>query len=61
MDNHTAKINEILRGIDEEIDQREKDPANADHKAFEAGYRAGLARVMTTIQIFFHNDLKKEV
>jgi hypothetical protein len=61
MDNHTAKIKEILRGIDDEIEQYEKAQAEAyEHAKFVSGNIAGLRRARTTLEIFFHNDLKEE-
>lgn len=62
MDNHAAKIKEILKGIDQEIEQYEKVQAEAfEHAKFVAGNIAGLRRARTTLEIFFHNDLKEEV
>ena len=61
MENQIAKIKEILKGIDDEIEQYEKAQAEAhEHAKFVAGNIAGLRRARTTLEIFFHNDLKKE-
>lgn len=62
MDNHPAKIKEILKGIDQEIEQYEKlDMDVIEHSKFIKGNIAGLRRARTTLEIFFHKDLKQEV
>lgn len=61
MDNHTEKVKEILKGIDAEIEQYKKAIHDAnEHNKFLSGNIAGLRRAKTTLEIFFHNDLKKE-
>jgi hypothetical protein len=61
MDNQTAKLKEILKGLDAEIEQYEKAINDAEeHIKFISGNIAGLRRAKTTLEIFFHNDLKKE-
>lgn len=62
MDTQIEKIKVILKSIDDEIEQYEKAQVEAhEHAKFVAGNIAGLRRAKTSLEIFFHNDLKKEV
>lgn len=61
MENYTEKVKEIIKGIDQEIEQFEKALSDADeHAQFISGHVAGLKRAKTTIEIFFHKELNGE-
>lgn len=60
--NPIFKVKEIISGMKDEIAQYEKSKVNAvDHLKFLEGNIAGLRRSLTTLEIFFHNELKQEV
>ncbi|TDQ12805.1 hypothetical protein [Pedobacter metabolipauper] len=60
-DSTTLKLKEIIKGLNDEIQQYEKAVLQTDeHAKFFKGNIAGLRRSKTTLEIFFQKQLEDE-